>query len=57
MMHTGLKSTSGERAGPWVFPELAKSLFIANSLNQEDVLKQEFKAEDLNLNFVGAVDT
>ena len=35
------------------FTKSANSLFIADSPNQEEALKQDFEAEDLNLNFVG----
>ena len=35
------------------FPEPDKLLCIADSPDQEDVVKREFKAEGLNLNFVG----
>ena len=34
------------------FPELAKSLFILDTLSQEAAAKREFAAEGLTLNFV-----
>ena len=37
------------------FPELAKSLFIASSLNQEEAEKREFKSEGMQLKFVGII--
>ena len=42
------------RRGPdrGYFPETAKSLFISDTPEQEEVAKQEFEVEGLTLNFV-----
>ena len=42
-----------KRGPDWGYlPELAKSLFISDTLGQEEAVKREFYVEGLTLNFV-----
>ena len=45
-----LKLLMAQRMDQGYFPDQAKSLFIANNLEEEEAARWEFEWEDLNLN-------